>query len=395
MVLQRLRAYVTANWLQLSLLALLFASLGSLLVWQLGALTPGYADTELNTHVASTTFKGIYDNPLNAPFTLVNHALLYLNQQSLFLGRTIAVGLSFITLVTFYFLIRNWHGTRTAVYATILFGTSALFLHTARLGTPMVLSYLLFLVMAAGFWLKQQQSRWAIFFVCFIAALLLYIPGMIIFLAVGAVWQWRVLDATFKKHLGIVTIGAGLFTAAIAPLAWALYRNHALIKEWIGLPATGLPELMVILKNAALVPVNVLLHNKADPVSWLGTAPVLDVFTIVMLLIGVITYFRSIALRRTQSLIAFFILMVGLIALGGPITIVVLLPFIYVMVAGGIYHSLQEWLSVFPRNPVARWFGIGLVSIAVLFAATYHLRHYFVAWPQARATSESFTVQKP
>ena len=395
MLLQKIRATLAANSVSLILHALLFAGLGGLLMWQLGDLTPGYAVIEQATHHASTPLKTIYDNPLNAPFTLVNHALLYLNQESLFLARTITVTLSALTLGVFYLLIRSWHGARTATYATILFGTSALFLHTARLGTPMVLSYLLFLIMAAGFWLKQQQSRLAIFFVCLLAALLLYVPGMIIFLVVAAIWQWKVLDETFKKHLGIVSLGALLFTAAIAPLAWALYRQPELIKLWAGLPASGLPEMMVILKNAALVPVHLFVHNQANPVSWLGTAPILDVFTIAMLAAGILAYCKSIKLRRTQSLIAFFIMMAGLIALGGPITLVVLLPFLYVLVAGGIYYTLDQWLTVFPRNPIARWFGIGLFSLLVLCATSYHLRHYFIGWPQARTTTESFTVQKP
>ncbi len=395
MLLRHLRATIAANSVSLILHFILFAGLGGLVVWQLGDLVPGYAAIEQAAHHASTPLKVIYDNPLNAPFTLLNHALLYLNQESLFLGRALAAGISLVTLAVFYLLIRNWHGARIAVYATLMFGTSALFLHTARLGTPLVLSYLLFLLMAAGFWLKQRQTRLAIFFVCVIASMLLYVPGMIVFLVVGAIWQWKVLDQIFKKHLGIVSVGALLFTAAIAPLAWALYRQPALIKQWIGLPTTGLPDTMVLLKNIALVPVHLLMHNTADPVTWLGTAPVIDIFTAVLCIIGIITYCKSIKLRRTQSLLAFFILMATLIALNASITLVVLLPFLYLLVASGLYYILDQWLRVFPLNPLARWFGIGLLSLMVVLTMTYHLRHYFVAWPQARATVESFTIIKP
>jgi hypothetical protein len=395
MKLRNVRVFVRDNWIAIGLHVLLFSFLAACLIWRLGDLTPGYAGIESATYHASTPLKAIFDNPLNAPFTLIEHALLFLNKESLFLGRTVAVGFSLLTLAIFYILVRNWHGGRIAFFATLLFGTSALFLHTARLGSPVVLYYLLFLLMAAGFWLKQRRSAPAIFFVCLVAALLLYVPGMIILLVIGAIWQWRVLDRIFKEHLAVVSVGALLFTAAIAPLAWALYRTPDLLRVWAGLPAGGWPEIMEVVKNALLVPVHIFIKGAADPVTWLGTAPLLDIFTIGMLAVGLLTYCYSIRLRRTQLLIAFFILLAALIGLGGSVTLVVLLPFLYILVAGGLYAVLNEWLTVFPRNPLARGVGIGLLSLVVLIASTYHLRHYFVGWPQARATHDTFIIQKP
>lgn len=395
MTLQKLRDFASRNWMVLTLHVAVFGFLAGLMVWRLGDLTPGYAAIEAATHNASTPLKDIYDNPINAPFTLINHALLYINDQSLFLGRTISVGFSALTLGVFYFLVRNWHGTRTALYTTLLFGTSAMFLHTARLGSPEVLSYLLFLLLAAAFWLKQRQSRWAIFLVCLIAGLLLYVPGMAILVVIGAIWQWRIIDDAFKKHLGVVSLGALLFTAAIAPLLWALYRTPELLKTWVGLPAEGWPEILTVLKNVLLVPLQIVFRAEADPTTWLGTAPILDIFTVAMLIIGIVVYCKSIRLRRTQLLIAFFIIMSALIALGDAVSVVALLPFLYVLVAGGLYYVLHQWLTVFPRNPLARMAGVTLLSLVVLLSCAYHLRHYFVGWPQARATHEAFTIQKP
>ncbi len=396
MKLRNLARWARDHWPSIILHTLLFGFLAGLLVWRLGDLTPGYAAAEVATHHASTPLRAILDNPLNAPFTLINHALLYLNQHSLFLARTVSVGVSLVTLAVFFMLVRNWHGPRTAFYGSLLFGTSALFLHTGRLGTPVVLSYLLFLLLAAGFWMKQSKSPWPVFFVCLLASLLLYVPGMIALLVVGAIWQWRTLDKVFKQHLGVVTAGAVVFTAAVAPLAWAFYRTPELIKTWVGLPAgPGWPELIPTLKQIATVPVDILIrNNSSSPETWLGQAPLLDIFSLVMLGIGVIVYCKSLRLRRTQLLVAFTVLILTLIGLGGAVTLVVLLPFIYLMIAGGIYYLMSEWLSVFPRNPFARAVGLGLLSVIVLLAVTFHLRHYFVGWPQARATHQAFTIQK-
>jgi hypothetical protein len=55
---------------------------------------------------------------------------------------------------------------------------------------------------------------------------------------------------------------------------------------------------------------------------------------------------------------------------------------------------LHAWLTVFPRNPVARTTGIALVSIVVVMAVSYHLTSYFVAWRYDPATLSAFR-QKP
>ena len=51
---------------------------------------------------------------------------------------------------------------------------------------------------------------------------------------------------------------------------------------------------------------------------------------------------------------------VVLVGLGGPVGLSILVPLLYVAVATGLAYLLHEWLKVFPNNPLARGFGIGL-----------------------------------
>ena len=82
-----------------------------------------------------------------------------------------------------------------------------------------------------------------------------------------------------------------------------------------------------------------------------------------------------------------------LVSLGGAVSISILMPFIYVLVAAGIGLLLDRWQKVFPRNVIAQAVGVGLVSLAVIAVSWYGLRHYFVAWPNAPATKQVFTIE--
>ena len=98
------------------------------------------------------------------------------------------------------------------------------------------------------------------------------------------------------------------------------------------------------------------------------------------------THFKNV---RTRILVVLALLGSILTALNGPIGMSFLVPLAYLIAATGITYLLHKWLSVFPKNPVARVAGITLVTLAIAAAATYHVIAYYVAWqhnPDAVAT---------
>lgn len=395
MSLQKVREYFTKNWQSLAAYGGLFGVLGIALTWQLNSLTPGYAQVEADTYNHSLGFHDILGNPLNAPFLLAVKAILYVHPDSYLATRLVSVGAGAIVLIIFAALLRHWHSTRTAIFGTLLFGLSAWFLHTTRLGTPDVLLFGVFVLAAAGFWLKQSNN-WLALFACFAgAALLLYVPGMIWFILFGLIWQWRAVDRVFKKHLLSVSAGTVLLLGALVPLGWSLSKHHDLIRPWLGLPQQW-PTPWQMIKNLLGVPFHLLIRNSSDPVSWLGMAPILDVFTLVMFLLGAFLYLRKLRLARTPVFLFIFTVTLGLMTIGSPaITYTVIMPFVYIIAAAGITYLLGDWFRVFPRNPIARSIGWGLISLVIAVACLYHITHYFVGWPQASATHQVFTQQKP
>lgn len=396
MKIQKLRQYLEVRWKPLALYGGLFAILAGVLFWQLGSLLPGYSASEAATYDQATMggAKAFLDNPINAPFILLVKALSYLIPHNLVVTRLAAVIIGLATLVLFAALLARWHDRRTTIIGTLLLGVSAWFLHTARLGAPETLLFGVFALTVCGYWLKHTGSKLALISSFLLAAVLLYVPGIIWFIALGTVWQWKVIDRAFKKHLLTVTLsGLGLLVT-LGPLAWALYKQPAFIKPWLGLPSEW-PNLLEAGRNLLEVPFHLFVHNEANPAVWLGTAPILDIFSITMFVLGGYLYLRHVKLGRTSLFIAIAAMMALLMALGGSVTFTVIMPFIYLVVAAGVSYLLSQWFQVFPRNPIARSIGITVMCLVVGVVYAYHLTHYFVGWPGAQATHDTYIVQKP
>ncbi|HYH74425.1 MAG TPA: hypothetical protein VD735_00530, partial [Candidatus Saccharimonadales bacterium] len=145
----------------------------------------------------------------------------------------------------------------------------------------------------------------------------------------------------------------------------------------------------------ARVPYHLVVSNGSNPAIWLGTAPLLDIFSVAMFVMGGYLYLKRITLIRTPIFLSALAAGTLLIALNGGASFSFILPFIYVVITAGVAYLLSQWLAVFPRNPIARGIGVGLVVLLVAFSCAYHLRHYFVGWPQAQATHDVYTITRP
>jgi hypothetical protein len=385
------RALVAKYWLPSAIYGGVVLAFGWLLWWQLGTLTGGYSLSELNAYNASLHLKDIYHFPVNAPFTLLTHALQYLHRDSLLVVRVAATVAGLATLTAFYWLVRYWHGQRAAIFGTVLFGTSAWFLHTARLGTPDVLMFGVLGLTACGVWFKHSRTALPVVLLLTLVALLLYVPGMVWFILAGVIWQLKTIDRVFKQHLWMVSVGAVLFLAILAPLGLAISHSPEMAKIMVGLPA-GWPSPLHVLENLARVPFQFVFRGPLDPQHWLGRLPILDAFSLGMIFLGIYVYIKHAKLIRTQLMVVILLIGTGLVALGGAVSLSIIVPFVYILAAAGIGLLIDRWYTVFPRNPIARGVGAGLMSLAVLASCWYGYRHYFVAWPNAPETKPVFTI---
>ncbi|HSX32487.1 MAG TPA: hypothetical protein VLF43_04435, partial [Candidatus Saccharimonadales bacterium] len=226
------------------------------------------------------------------------------------------------------------------------------------------------------------------------ATSLLYVPGMIWFVLIGMLWYWKRIDRLFKKRLTAVGIGAVLVLAAIAPLGWAVFHNLDIGKQLLGLPVHGWPSPISALGALIDVPLAIMWRGPLDPVHWLGRLPLVDVFTLAMFGLGLYTYGRYARLGRSTLTALILVLGSLLIALGGGVTLSIIVPFVYIVAAVGTDFMLEYWYRIFPRNIIAQGVGALLLSFAIIIAVWYNLRHYYVAWPNAPETRAVFTIHK-
>ncbi len=364
----------------------------ALLFWRLGTTVPGYSPSELAVYHQSSSLHTLLTNPTDLPYTGLVHLAIRLHPHSFLVVRIVSAVLGAVMAGIFYWLMQHWHGQRIAWMATILFATSTRFLHTTRLGTPQILLLGLFALMAYGVWLKERlRPRFALPVGLFLACLLLYVPGMLWFIVDGIIWQRHtIIDKIWKTPAWLTTLSALPALAILFPLGWSIAKHPKLAESFAGIPSP-FPHITQILHNLASVPLQIF-YTHSTLTSDLGTPGLLtlDAFAIVMFVFGAYLYGKHFKLGRASFLVGIFGISCVLIGFG-TMSVTILFPFIYMVVAAGVGYLLGQWLAVFPRNIFARSTGIVLLSAVIALCCVYNLRRYFVAWPTSANTRAIFS----
>lgn len=364
-----------------------------LMMYKLGSLVGGVSAAERLAAIDPVGWHGIYHQPLDLPLKLIRSADFFLFKDH---GQTLTrlpnVVFGFLSVISFAWVVRLWHGIRTAIFATLLFATSAWVLHVSRLATFDVL-YLWAIPTLLVAQLKMQRNNdraWVFYGSVVLWGLLLYIPGVVWFVLLSIWWQRQAI-ANGWRHFGrwwqrLAYLILGL--AWLPVLAHSL-RDTILLRTWLGLPLHFSPPL-TLLKNFIGVFVHLFIRGPQYPQVWLSRAPILDVFTLACCLIGLYFYALHWRASRSRLLGIFFVLGAILIALGGPVSLSLLVPALYLVAATGIAYLVREWLQIFPVNPLARGVGLGIIVLAITLGCTYNLRAYFIAWPHNPVTPTVF-----
>lgn len=344
----------------------------------------------------SQSWRSVLQNPLFLPVSALQHVTNLATPFSLITSQRLAsVMIALLTFGLIAYVLLKWYGPRTAFFGCLAVATSAWFLHVARSGSVDIAYYAaLPLLIAAHVFLDRAEKPGHALPVWITAmGALLYIPGLIWFILINAFWQRRELADGFKElsktwqRIGIFLLGIVLVT----PLTVGLFYNPILhyLVVWMGFPGYW-PAISVALQSIGRSLLFIFFWTPAKPSLWLGHLPLLDVFLSAMLIAGIYFYGLHRGANRSKLLLVFFGLGVLLIATKGLVTRSLLVPIIYLVAAGGIAYILHQWLRVFPRNPLARTLGVGMVLVALTISCAYNLRQYFVAWPHHPDTAKAF-----
>ncbi|HWT55530.1 MAG TPA: hypothetical protein VN031_00695 [Candidatus Microsaccharimonas sp.] len=391
---KRLRQYVRAHWRLLVGIIVGTLAVCGLMLFQLGSITGGLSSSEVRQATFSSSWRHIADNPLNAPLTVVQWVILTLIPHH---GNTVTRAASpifgVLALAAFAYILRRWYGVRSAVYGSVIFGLCSWFFHASRYAGPDVLYMwaiptLLAILIA---WDRHHEQKKVAYLALAGLAVLSYIPGMIWFVLAIFVLQPHILLDSWQAAKTVVARLALLLLPLVLllPLIVAFVGSSSLLRTWIGLPAHfGSAESV---GRGLLHSVSFFVYKgPATPELWLVRAPILNFFATVLAVLGALFYAKHMQAPRTRLLATFFVIGALLFALSGPVTISILVPLMYLLVAAGFGYLLHEWLQVFPRNPLARAVGFSLLGIAVVLACAYEFKSYYIAWPHNPATEAAF-----
>lgn len=372
----------------------LIAVVTTLLVFRLGSLAPVLSPPEQAQRAASSSVTEISNNPLFLHHKAGLFLLQKAGQTSTAAIRLPGAAIALLFTVSMYSLLKFWYTRRVALLGSLLLASSSWFLSVARLASPDINFVLPFVLAVGGIWLYKRNLGFVTgLFLVLVGLTLLYVPGMIWLLLSALVWQWRTVKNIFER---IPLLWQGVYYLILiigtAPLVMAFTKDTQVILSWLGLPVNW-PTLGGYLNNLIEIPVQLFVRGVSDPIRNLGRLPLLDAFTGTMVGLGIFASFFRFGLDRTRLVIGTGIIGCLLIALNGQVTTSFLLPHIYILASSGLALMLQQWLTVFPRNPFAKGLGVVLISASVFLAGYYHLSRYFVAWSKSPETKSIFRKQ--
>jgi len=370
----------------------------ALLVYKLGNLVGGVSLTELTTATTPVGWHGIYHHPQYLPLELFRSATFFVfSHHGQILTRMPNLLFGFMSIISFACLISIWHSRRTALLSTILFATAAWTLHVSRLASFDVLYLWAIPTLLLTYNLLHRYPASKLIWYGSLAAwlLLLYVPGMIWLLLIGTIIEYSVIAKAWRTHQLWREVPLSLLLVAVGlPLLVFDLTRPGRLAQWLGAP-DHYPSLMTLLRHEAAVPYHLFVRGPLYPELWLGRAPLLDIFTLVLAVIGICFYVLHWQATRTRLLAALFVISGLLVGLGGQVSFSLLVPLMYVAAATGLAYLIHEWFKTFPRNPLARGVGLGIIGLAVALSCVYNLRAYFVAWPHNATTRSVFRYRLP
>ncbi|HSX16036.1 MAG TPA: hypothetical protein VLF40_04555 [Candidatus Saccharimonadales bacterium] len=380
------------------LLVLSLATIAYLLYFRrLGLLLPGYSTNELQTFTSSTDWHKLVNNPVDLPYKLLVWLFSAIGHHSILAARVVAACFGTLAALTFFLVIRGWYTFRVAFLGTVLFATSAGFLHSARMGTAEILQMAVLGLLAFVGWYRENRDHRPLigYGLAAILALLWYVPGMLWLELFGALVAWKIVVHQLRRVPLKHTLGwSGVFLAVLAPLIYASVRDPGILLAAGGLP-NSLSDITHWPQNALDAVLSVGIRSDGNPLHWVGHVPLLNAAELVLGAIGLYYYVYQERSMQAWYLTGSVFICWLLISFHGSVGFAAVLPLFYLFIIHGLDHFLVRWMTVFPRNPIARLTGIGVVSLLLFFSVLYQTRAYFVAWPHNTAVRAAYSLPKP
>jgi hypothetical protein len=385
------RAWILENWRLLVGSFVIVLLVGGILLFRLGSLNKGASLSETAYINSLRSGKNLLADPTYLIHKLPAYMLYKLGCHSVTFYRLVSVIFTASTVLSCFVLLKRAYTTRVATLGATLLLTSAWILHVGRAATPEVSFLLILPMLLVATWLHSTSRHYpSLLVLCMVFIVGLYIPGFWLLVLAVITWEYKAIFAALRSVTWWFRVICGfVLVLGLLPLAWAIAHDPSIVTLVVGLPK-HVSDIRFVGSHFLNIPKNLFVYGPIDPARWLGRIPILDFFSSAMLVLGVYSLRYHFKRHDIQMLAGSTILLTALISAGGLITVTALIPLLYVFVGAGIAFMLRQWVTVFPRNPIARTLATSLMSITVLLVSYYHISHYFIAWPRTPATKQAF-----
>lgn len=372
------------------------AAVLGLMLYQLVSLMPGLSVNEVAVYNSAHSPSAITDNMVNAPYKSAVFISTKIFEVD-FGVRLVGALVGTLAVILFFFLVKELFGTLIGLATTVMFATSSLLLGMSRTATPNIMLLSLLAIIAVAAYIrfgKRTDIGWIT--AAFVIGLSLYVPGIFLFVLPVIIWKFKYARDSIKtiNKPAIITASA-IFAILLIPILLSLITDPAIWKGYVGINGE-LNTITIMAKYAYAAVASIFVISPIDSAYWLGRQPILDVFATAMFICGAFSLIKHYKLDRLWLILGVaFLSIVWIGATTNRYGVIILLPFIYLVIGAGLRMLTDEWFSVFPKNPIAKYIGAGLLVIAIAVSVNFQLHRFFVAWPNNEATRQAFSEQTP
>jgi hypothetical protein len=380
---------------RLLIAAFLILFIGVLFFWRLGTLTPGLSSAEYTARQSSHSTEQIVRNGLNAPILLLQHGYVSLFGDSFTALRLAGVTAAMIILVFLFMMLRSLFGITISLFALLIIAATPWAVLAARSAAPYIMMIWLIVPISCFVLMGRSRSRQGLWWLllCVTAALSLYTPGLIWFVAGAAAFAGRKLFSLPDRIPGAFLIsGMTLAILLLIPLAASLAIEPGRIRGLILLPDTW-PGLVGLLRSLGWAFLGLFWSIRFHIDIGIGRLPLFNILQLALLIFGI--YALGSRMRAIGLALVGWLLLSAILSgvNNDPHLLLFGLPAVAVLVTAGLRLLYIEWRRVFPLNPFSYALAVLLITLVAGAHLLYTARYTLVAWPRTPETKAAYVLK--
>ncbi len=364
--------------------------------WQIGTYSGGISQYEQSQFLASSSFSKIADNPVNAPYKMLELGYIQSGLEKPIAARLSSSTVAVLFVFAFYLLVKRLFGKFYAGMGIFLLIGIPLFLILARSGDGYI-AVLSLLPIVLGLYILSKHhhnaSHLRLVLLSLLVAILIYTPGAFWYLIpVVLVYRGYLLNVVKSISRSRLVLYTFLIVGLVIPLVLSLASDSTQLKQLLLLPES-LPGIKEVLMGVVWFIPSILIMSRDTSLFIVGTAPLLDIAMVALMSLGVFALYKQGKTLITKIATAIAIGMVIFVISGQQRSLILIVAPLVVLAVSGLKFLYKEWKGVFPNNPIPRDFALLLISALCILQALYgfHVAHH--VWPKTTLVKNNYMVK--